>query len=74
MAICNERIRPIQWLTATIGLFQSCDTVLATIAMETKGAPIPGPGKTISCLNLREYCKITGVEYTETFQFTITDF
>lgn len=30
-------------MTATKGLSQSCATVLATMAVETKGAPIPGP-------------------------------
>lgn len=33
----------MQWLTATIGLPHSCATVRATSAVETRGAPIPGP-------------------------------
>lgn len=33
----------MQWLTATIGLFHNWATVLATTAVDTKGAPIPGP-------------------------------
>lgn len=39
-------IRPIQWLTAIMGLSHNCATVLATMAVETNGAPIPGPGRT----------------------------
>ena len=41
--VCIQRIRPMQWLTATIGLLHSCATVRATSAVETRGAPIPGP-------------------------------
>ena len=33
----------MQWLTPTNGLSHNCATVLATIAVDTKGAPIPGP-------------------------------
>ena len=33
----------MQWLTATKGLFHNWATVLATTAVDTKGAPIPGP-------------------------------
>lgn len=50
-SIQKKRIRPMQWLTPMIGLFQSWATVLATTATETSGAPIPGPkGKKIITL------------------------
>ena len=38
-----ESIRAMQWLTATMGLFQSCARVRATMATDTRGAAIPGP-------------------------------
>ena len=37
------KIRPTQWFTPMIGLFHSCESVRATTATDTKGAPIPGP-------------------------------
>lgn len=37
------RIRPMQWFTATMGFFHNWATVRATRAVETSGAPIPGP-------------------------------
>jgi len=45
----------MQWLTATIGLFQSCATVRATTATDTRGAAIPGP---ITCSKINQHTHI----------------
>ena len=57
------RIRPTQWFTPSIGLFQSCAIVRATTATATRGAPMPGPESTTQYQSSASYVKAINSEY-----------